>query len=130
MQAPSAKPGRLPDEIFQALQEKHNLEESDRARRRYDRKPWITCLILHIEEGDGSAVTTRQVDITTHDLSRGGFGFIFKNYLPPGTKIRAQFDGLESRPTVSAVVRNCQHLLGSSYAVGAEFTGDSAELKQ
>jgi hypothetical protein len=90
-------------------------------RRAHARRPWVTPLTIWIEDSRVGGVSLRPIDVTTQDISRGGFSFVYRQYLNPGTTIRTRFEALPDAPVARAVVRNCIHLSGNLHRTGAQF---------
>jgi len=59
--------------------------------------------------------------VVTQDISRGGFSFLYSQYLPEGALIMATFDMLPGTPVIQGVVRSCQFLEGMKHRVGVAF---------
>jgi len=110
--------GDSPDEVFSELFKRFDRGQGVPNGRRFERYPWIIDLTMWLEEPSGA---TRTLDVTTHDLSRGGFSFVYRQFLHAGTKIRARFNILPNRPTVAGLVRNCNWVGGHHHRVGVEF---------
>jgi hypothetical protein len=109
-------------EVFDQLH--HRFGPSGRAvsnERRHDRHKWVTPLTVLIEKEPDHKSQQRDVEVTTHDISRGGFSFMFKQYLHPGTRIRTRFNALPGCPIVRGIVRNCIHLGATFHRIGVEF---------
>jgi len=92
--------------------------------RRYERKAWTVALTLDLEEKSLRGVTHRQIEVATHNISVGGYSFIFHNFIHPGTVVSARFDGLPNNPTLRGIVRNCIAIGGTQHRVGVEFKQD------
>ena len=91
-------------------------------RRQFERLPWLRRVPIWFVEETAAGRRTRKLHVLTHDISRGGFGFIIGEYLHPGTFVRAQFDCLPSRPVVTGVIRHCALLGGGQHRIGVQFT--------
>ncbi|MGD8451494.1 MAG: PilZ domain-containing protein [Phycisphaerae bacterium] len=63
----------------------------------------------------------RRLDVTTVDISVGGMAFYYRQYIHPGSTIRARFDALPGKPYVTAVVRNCTLIGPGRHRIGMEF---------
>ena len=107
-----------PEEVFLELFKRFGQGQGVPNERRFERYAWIIDLTAWLEEPSG---TTRTLDATTHDLSRGGFSFVYRQFLHAGTKIRVRFNILPNRSTVAGVVRNCDWVGGHHHRVGVEF---------
>ena len=55
------------------------------------------------------------------DISRRGFAFYYRQYVPLDTRVRAQFDSLPNCPRVAGVVRNCRLTRGTQHRIGVQF---------
>lgn len=90
--------------------------------RRHERKVWNAVLTLVIEEHlDGGYVRHRQVEVTTVDISAGGFAFMHNKAINAETVVRARFEGLPQKPVLIGVVRNCRLVDGKQHRVGVQF---------
>lgn len=89
--------------------------------RRYRRHPWRAQLSLLVQEPATGWQPPRSLVVSTCDLSRGGFGFLTADYIPPGTIILARFENLPGHPCVQTCVRHCSALAARLHRVGVEF---------
>lgn len=83
------------------------------------RRVWNTTLDLELTEQDGSR--RRQVRVQTLNLSSGGFAFLHRQFIHPGTRVWAEFQALPGRPVIEGVVRSCDQLGGMQHRVGVQF---------
>jgi hypothetical protein len=83
------------------------------------RRVWNTTLDLELTEQDGSR--RRQVRVQTLNLSSGGFAFLHRQFIHPGTRVWAEFQMLPGRPIIEGVVRSCDQLGGMEHRVGVQF---------
>jgi len=91
--------------------------------RQHERKAWCVPLTVLFKEKVLEGVIERPAEVTTHDISRGGFSFVYDQYVHLGTKIHVRFDTLPSTPRVSGIVRNAIHLHGKRHRIGVKFAG-------
>ncbi len=122
-----APPGTaLPDEIYDGLFDRCEPKAAVANRRRHERKPWTTNLTVWVEGPPGAHVSARELEVTTHDISRGGVCFVHGQYLEPGTSVRLRFDSLPERPIVTGVVATCIYVGGKQHRVGVRFTSPAS----
>lgn len=57
----------------------------------------------------------------TKNLSRGGFAFLHKAYIRPGTLVGTQLEGVPGRPQIDGIVCHCHLVKGTTHLVGVEF---------
>ena len=109
-----------PERVVRALakQQGHPAGEDS---RRHVRNPWNVTLVLELLEKCEDRVQRRTIKVTAHDISRGGFGFSFGQFIHPGTVVRTTFETLPQRPTLVGVVRHCAALGGMRHLVGVQF---------
>ena len=93
-------------------------DTGDCEKRRHVRSRWEKTLTLWIQEQHG---TQRCITATAYDLSRGGFSFMFSQYIYPGSVVRAWIEGLPRRPVLSGVVLDCVHLTGCEHSISVQF---------
>ena len=110
-----------PEEVLDALRQRRSTKGSKKIRK-HERHAWCVSLTLELQESHMEGVRRRQVAVTTHDISAGGFAFIFNQFIHPGTTIRAHFEALPNKPQLSGVVCNCVHLSGNQHRVGVQIT--------
>lgn len=115
-------PDASPEEVFDQLHHRFGSSGSGVSNeRKHGRHKWVTPLTVLIEKEPHHKSQKRDVEVTTHDISRGGFSFMFKQYLHPGTRIRTRFNSLPGCPIVRGIVRNCIHLGSTFHRIGVEF---------
>ena len=131
--APAVPPwaaGGLADEQQIALEQlRKEIAKSSghRNKRTAERQPWVTQLNLLIADPLGKA---RALNVSSHDISTGGFSFIYKQFVHINTKVRVQFESLAGRPTLNGVVRSCIHVGGMHHRVGVQFATPSSTSKE
>lgn len=96
--------------------------------RQQARHVWNTVLRLEITDADGSR--RREVDVRTLNLSAGGFAFLMRQFVHPGSRVLAEFKALAGKPVVEAVVRSCTPLGGMEHRVGVQFIGDATQATE
>jgi hypothetical protein len=106
--------------IMKELSEQHRPGKAFKDRR-HERKPWAVPLTVQLEERCTEGIRTRDVEVTSHNISSGGFAFVFNQYVHEGTIVRVQFDTLPRKPRLMGVVRNCVLLNGRQHRVGVQF---------
>lgn len=92
--------------------------------RRQLRRVWNTMLDLELTEQDGSR--RRHVRVQTLNLSSGGFAFLHRQFIHPGTRVRAEFQALPGKPIIEGVVRACDQLGGMEHRVGVQFIANAS----
>jgi len=108
------------DEVIAQLYARHGLKGSRANERSSERFPWVTSLALVIIDPQG---TPRTLEVLTHDISAGGFSFVYRQFLHVGSMVRAEFTVLPNRPRLDGIVRNCVHVGGINHRIGVQFTG-------
>ncbi len=89
--------------------------------RKYKRFEWVKEIDIRV---DDPAHSTRVLRVTTHNLSRGGFGFLYKQYIHIGTKVIVCFEGGSDGPRLRGTVRECVDLGEGQHYVGVKFIDD------
>ncbi len=92
--------------------------------RQQQRHVWNTVLNLEITDADGSS--RRTMSVRTLNLSSGGFAFLMRQFVHPGSRVLAEFKALPGKPVVEAIVRSCTPLGGMEHRVGVQFIGEPA----
>jgi hypothetical protein len=95
--------------------------------RRHVRRSWVTTIDIQIEERSTVGSHTRELRVTTCDVSRGGFSFTHGHLIHPGSRVRVRFDCLPGAPVLTGTVRHCRHVRGTEHHVGVEFDQCRAE---
>lgn len=90
------------EQIFEELYKRFGRGGPVPNQRQSERLPWVTDLTIRVED---PGRTARVLSVATHDVSRGGFSFVYRQFLHCGTKIRTCFNGLPNRPTIKGVVQ-------------------------
>ncbi len=110
-----------PDQVYEALFQRHGREDPVRNQRRHPRMPWVASLTISVRDRRDTWDTPRELKVTTQDISRGGFSFIFDQFLHKDTVICTQFDPLPGRPLLTGMVTSCFHLGGRQHRIGVQF---------
>ena len=108
-------------QILEHLQEEYKPPQGGDGRM-HQRKSWCAVLTVQFEDSTGQLTILHKVEITTHDVSRGGFGFIFNKNIRVGSHISAQFNMLPNQPIIHGEIRSSRHLCGQQYRIGVFFT--------
>lgn len=111
-----------PEHIIRAIDSQLGEHVEGRERREHERRKWKVQLDLVVEENAG---TRRNVRVNTEDISVSGFGFLFNQFIHPGSLIEAYFEMLPGKPTLTGTVRSCVQLRGIKHRIGVQF--ESAE---
>ena len=90
-------------------------------RREHERTPWVVPLELSLTTRSLGRCSTYTITVETQDISKGGFSFVWRQYLRPGTMVHTQFDHLPNRPRITGVVRSCIHLGAMNHRCGVKF---------
>jgi len=106
--------------IMAQLKKQHQMPESGDGRE-HSRRPWNVVLKLEFELVQDDATLQQKAEVTTHDISQGGFSFIYNKDLPIGTRVKTCFDMLPNKPIVYGEIRGARHLYGMQYRVGVAF---------
>lgn len=114
-----AEPATVSDDLTSARGIVKKFTEDN--RRAHPRHAWNVQLELEISENVGTIATRRKVKVTTQDLSVQGFGFLYNQFIHPGTTVHARFDSLPSKPMLTGTVRSCTMVSGVQHRVGVEF---------
>lgn len=118
LSADDPSPGQ---QVIEQLEAQEAEADTVHELRRHRRHAWRVPLTLHVVENFCEHPRSRDIFVTTVDLSRGGFAFEFGSYIHPGTRIEALFHTLPRRPNLIAVVRHCQYVSNQRHRVGVEF---------
>lgn len=106
--------------VLDQLREDFSLPESGDGRE-HERRPWCVVMTIEINRQSNTGIFKKSAQITTHDISRGGFSFIYHETIPEKSQITARFDMLPNKPIIHGTIRSCFHLLGNQYRVGVQF---------
>jgi hypothetical protein len=106
--------------IMQQLQQKYQLPDGGDGRK-HQRKPWNVVLSVEFKISGGRLTLERKAEVTTHDISQGGFSFIFNENILKGTHVKACFDMLPNKPIVHGEVRSSRLLYGVQHRIGVAF---------
>ena len=125
MTSPSAtvkpRPLASPNEVIDALAEQHKPQFDGDDRRTRLRYNWHVVLTIQVEDPSRRTTGPRQIEVTTQDISVGGFAFTHNQYVHPESILHARFEALPGKPELTAIVRSCVPLAGSQVRVGAQF---------
>ena len=110
-------------QIFEELHKRFGRGGPVPNERQAERLPWVTDLTLRVED---PGRTARELKVASHDISRGGFSFVYQQFLHCGTKIRTYFDALPNRPTIQGVVQYCVDIGDGRHRIGVVFVQDSS----
>lgn len=94
--------------------------------RKHKRHNWKVNLRLELVEPGRGSTRNRTIDVTSQDISLGGFSFAAPMFVHVGTVVYTRLNSLEGQPVVKAVVRNCVHIEGRLHRVGVEFVKPDA----
>lgn len=104
------------------------IPNDHRARERHE---WQAKVEVKLTEGlrhddDGETIRLREsyhrtITVVTEDLSTGGFAFVHKGFIHPGTVVKVKFTMLPNQPVYLGVVRHCNSIGGMRHRVGVQF---------
>lgn len=126
-----AKPGNHDDYIsgaqaVDALAELNDpLSPAGADNRSHTRHSWRVPITLSIIEHTGQGESVREIKVTTSDLSQGGFAFIHRSFIAPGSQVHARLDSLPHRPQIVGLVRYCRLREGIEHMIGVQFISPS-----
>lgn len=106
------------EQVIDALFERQGGRRKVQDQRKSPRSPWVVQLELTLVGADGIAV---RIKATTHDLSVGGFSFLYGQYVNSGTIVITSFKAMPDQPKILCVVCNCAHVDGTTHRVGVRF---------
>lgn len=112
------------EQIFEELHKRFGCGDAVSNERQSERFPWVTNLTVRV---DDSGQSERVLSVATHDVSRGGFSFIYRQFLHCGTRIRTEFNGLPNRPTIQGIVQYCVDIGDGRHRIGIAFAHDSSD---
>lgn len=99
---------------------------SDRNRqapneRRYERQPWTATITVTIDRQTLRGATQHALRVVAQDISRGGFSFIYRQFISPGSKVSIKLDMLPGEPVINGTVKSCVLIGGMEHRVGVAF---------
>lgn len=112
------------DKLIAELEKRLDPVDSHHEKRAHERHNWQVVLTIDLEERTEDSLVRRRVKATTVDISRGGFGFVFENFVHPGAAVITTFKSVKDSPMVRGVVRHCVCLSGRKHRVGVQFATD------
>ena len=112
--------GASPDAIVSALLERETRGASKAHPRRHERKRWYVELSIKTEETAGNSRAVRKLRVTTQDLSRGGYSFLCRQFIYPGTLVHARVTALPGKPLLTGTVANCIYAGAGQHRVGVK----------
>ena len=118
-----APASRVVDGLYERLDQPNPTAEG----RAHDRRPWAVTLKVVIAEALNHHITTKQATVVTIDLSRGGFSFVYPQFVHHGSVVAARFNMLPGHPVLYGSVRNCVLLDGLRHRVGVAFDDEASD---
>ena len=106
-------------QVYRAIRERYINQNGSAKRCRSKRPPWVTHITVSISGDDGRPCCTEIT--TTHDISRYGVSFVWRQSIEPGTIVTVWFEALPHRPELAAEVRHCTHIGDIYHHIGTEF---------
>ena len=110
-------------DVLDALLKQKTRGESGLAPRRHVRKRWTVELQVRIEETVELRKTSRELRVTTQDLSRGGFSFLCRHFVHAGSHVWARITSLPGKPVLMGIVANCSYAGAGKHRVGVQLLG-------
>lgn len=107
-------------DVLETLLEQKTRGESGRVARRHVRKRWTVDLLVRIEETVELRKTSRELRVTTQDLSRGGYSFLCRHFIYPGSRVQAHVTSLPGNPVLMGTVANCSYAGAGKHRVGVK----------
>lgn len=125
-----AAPGEARSPISSAEVEQKQSEASE--QRRHPRFRFMCPARAHVIRRDGGSWSEQQgVQVTTHNISRCGLGFLSQAGIEPGEYVRVYLIGLESDTARNKVfdcqIVRCREYTDGWHDVGGEFTTIQSE---
>ncbi len=118
---PPDAPYKSASDVVDGLFLRSDKNKATGNQRSSERNALAINLSITIEQRNAHDVTRSTKDVVTQDISRGGFSFLYNQYLPVGSLIMATFDMLPGTPEVQGVVRSCRLIEGMKHRVGVAF---------
>lgn len=107
-------------DVLDALFKQKTRGEFGLAPRRHVRKRWTIELLVRIEETVELRKTSRDLRVITQDLSRGGFSFLCRHFVHPGSHVWARVTSLPGDPVLMGTVANCSYAGAGKHRVGVK----------
>lgn len=107
--------------VFGTLREQLGEAELDAERRYRARYPWEASLTVWVIDEPKRDRGVREIQIKTTDISRTGFGFVYRQYIHPGAMLRTRLDVLPGKPIVDGIVAYCYLTDDAQHRVGVQF---------
>jgi hypothetical protein len=117
--------GASPDQVYEALFERHGRTQPVENQRRHERTAWVTSLTVYVRERRWES--PRELRVQTYDISRGGFSFLHTHFLYANTMVYTRFDLLPGQPVVAGVVTNCAYVGKGQHRIGVQFVRTAYE---
>ncbi len=118
-----APASRVVDELYERFDQPNPTAEG----REHDRRHWAFTLKVVIAERLDRHITTKQATVATIDLSRGGFSFVFPQFIHHGSVVAVRFNMLPGHPVLYGSVRNCVLLDGLRHRIGVAFDDEASD---
>lgn len=90
-------------------------------KRHHERNEWKTYVRLTIEQHQGCNVGRTEANVQTRDLSRSGFSFTYRQYVPEGSIVVARLGCGRGARSLRGRVSRCAHVGGMDHVVGVQF---------
>jgi len=106
---------QLEERLFRRAEEPHDVPDE----RSSERHAWVTDLTITISD---TSKIPRSLIVTSREISRGGFSFMFRQFIAPGTRVGVRINKLPARGVLHGVVRSCVHVGGIHHRIGVQFS--------
>lgn len=107
-------------DVYDELREQLSVHDDDNRRLR-TRYPWRASLTVWVMDEPQRNRGVREIQVETTDISRTGFGFVYRQYIHPGAMLRTRFDVLPNAPILDGIVAYCHHIGELGHRVGVQF---------
>ncbi|MBI3833282.1 MAG: PilZ domain-containing protein [Planctomycetes bacterium] len=107
-----------PQRVIELLTKRFGEKRDAPNQRSSERHPWVVDISLVIEDPHGKP---RTLDVVTHDISEGGFSFMYQQFIHVGTRIITHFGSIPGHPSLVGVVRNCVYVGSMYHRIGVQF---------
>ncbi len=93
----------------------------ERRRRRHKRHPLNAQIQIRVIELAGWSARDRDIAVHVFDISSGGMGFDYDQYIPVGARIEVVLKWLQTDARIIGVVRHCRCVDGRTHRIGVKF---------
>lgn len=116
---PAAAWNQIVERLDQQGKRQHDSQSDKADRENRTRHKRVVSCILRLQQNDSPAAVYK---VTTRNLSGGGLGFFFNQYLHPGTSCYfALADRHGTGRVLQGTVRWCRHVSNTLHECGVQF---------